>query len=979
MELKFALTIIEHRIFGFVLAPYFIKREKDKEFYTVFERITELNLLQYQAGLSPEEIQIVRYIEEYNDNNLYKLFSKKKITVRNFISSLETDMIEKHIRPFIERRISNCLEILRYEDIPVFHKMHRSNIYEDDKVKLVHEDAETVFHFERNEEGMKYYLTIKHEHNELKLLDKPGIILSNEPCSLILDEHIFILPNIDGKKLLPFFTKSHISIPKKTEKKYLETFVTGVIKKYEVISSGFNIIDLEIEPKAILSLEKDFNGSYVLILKFKYDKSNIYFANKRTGLKVLMEENNGTITFKRIRRNYSTENKYITILLSLGLANMDDAIFNEISATEKNEIKGLNLISWINEHYSVLVKSNFELDQKNIEHSFYLHEFNLEIKVSDTEHDWFDIHAIVEFEGFKLPFKSFRQHILNNNRLFELPDGKLVILPKEWFEKYQEIFHFIREEEEELLRLDRQHFPLLKKVSAGLNRKLKSDISALLKYDERIELPPMKATLRDYQKEGFNWMYGLFKNNFGGCLADDMGLGKTLQTLTLLKKVIGDKRDEACGASLSESDKQLTIFDQTSDNILGTAKCSLIVVPTSLIHNWVNEIAKFVPEFKVKVYAGTNRTEFRDLYKETEIVITSYGIVRNDISKLSQFGFLYVILDESQMVRNPGSKTYQAVNQLQADYRFILTGTPIENSLIDLWAQLNFLNKGLLGNLTFFKNEFLHPIEKNADEEKQKTLQQLIAPFVLRRSKSEVAKELPPVSEQYIYCEMNESQAQIYESEKSKARNLVLDNISKHGLEKSSIVILQSLTKLRQIANHPVLVNGNYMLGSGKYDEVVRNMDNLRQENHKALIFSSFVKHLDIVGQYLESTHIKYALLTGETRNREEQIKKFSEDRERSFFLISLKAGGVGLNLTSADYVLLLDPWWNPAAELQAINRAHRIGQDKHVFVYRFISKNTLEEKIIKLQEKKSELADAFIHNNNYKNIPAKEILKLFE
>jgi len=330
------------------------------------------------------------------------------------------------------------------------------------------------------------------------------------------------------------------------------------------------------------------------------------------------------------------------------------------------------------------------------------------------------------------------------------------------------------------------------------------------------------------------------------------------------------------------------------------------------------------------------------------------------------------------MVKNPGSKTYQAIMQLKADNRVVLTGTPIENSLTDLWAQINFLNPGLLGNLNFFRSEFQLPIEKNRDENKQEKLLKMIAPFVLRRTKAHVEPELPPVNEQIIYCDMDDHQELIYEREKSKARNLVIENLSKFGYQKSAIVILQSLTKLRQIANHPALVEDQYFSGSGKYDEIKRNLQSLLQEGYKTLVFSSFVKHLELVADYLENEGVNYARLTGETRNREEQIKEFQENEDCPFFLISLKAGGVGLNLTAAEYVLILDPWWNPAAELQAISRAHRIGQDKPVFVYRFISNGTLEEKILKLQERKAELANTFV-NNSLKGIHEEQVMELFD
>jgi SNF2 family DNA or RNA helicase len=308
----------------------------------------------------------------------------------------------------------------------------------------------------------------------------------------------------------------------------------------------------------------------------------------------------------------------------------------------------------------------------------------------------------------------------------------------------------------------------------------------------------------------------------------------------------------------------------------------------------------------------------------------------------------------------------------------VLTGTPIENSLLDLWAQINFLNPGLLGSMSFFQTEFRLPIEKMGDGNKQEKLHKLISPFVLRRSKRQVEPELPPISEQLIFCDLDDEQEAYYEREKSMARNLVIEKLTQIGFGKSAVVILQSLTKLRQIANHPALIDENYFAGSGKYDEITRNLQSLLEENHKALVFSSFVKHLELVSAYLDKNQISYAWLTGETRNREREIEKFQNNKNCPFFLISLKAGGVGLNLTAADYVFILDPWWNPAAEMQAISRAHRIGQDKHVFVYRFISRNTLEEKILKLQERKSELADAFI-NNSLKGITQEQVMELFE
>jgi SNF2 family DNA or RNA helicase len=312
----------------------------------------------------------------------------------------------------------------------------------------------------------------------------------------------------------------------------------------------------------------------------------------------------------------------------------------------------------------------------------------------------------------------------------------------------------------------------------------------------------------------------------------------------------------------------------------------------------------------------------------------------------------------------------------------VLTGTPIENSLTDLWAQMNFLNPGLLGSFEFFKNQFVTPIEKANDEKQSRILQTLIKPFILRRTKGEVTKELPALTEQVIYCDMSESQQTFYETEKSKARNLILDNIRKQGIEKSSFMILQSLTRLRQAANHPRLIDEGFTEDSGKYEVIINNIRNLIAEGHKALIFSSFVKHLDLCTEYCRKENIAHTVLTGDIPQvqREAVIRKFQEDPDIHLFFISIKAGGFGLNLTSADYVFILDPWWNPAVEEQALSRAHRMGQKKKVFVYRFITKDTLEEKIHLLQERKSQLAENFINNNNpFKPGDSEELMRLLE
>jgi len=374
-----------------------------------------------------------------------------------------------------------------------------------------------------------------------------------------------------------------------------------------------------------------------------------------------------------------------------------------------------------------------------------------------------------------------------------------------------------------------------------------------------------------------------------------------------------------------------TIFDATSGNfsLLGTptkkeestqfdlfnpaptqsykgkmAPTNLIVMPTSLIYNWENEINKFAPSLKIIKHTGAGRTNDIWEFKQADVVLTTYGVVRNDYDLLKEFPFNYIIIDESQAIKNATSKAYKAVIKLKAENKFALTGTPIENSLTDLWSQMNFINPGLLGNLTYFKNEFVTPIEKNNDEEKSEKLQAIIHPFILRRTKDQVAKDLPQKTEQIRYCQMADEQKKIYEKEKSAVRNAILKSIEGNGKEKTGFMVLQALTKLRQLANHPALIG--FDEESGKFEEVLRVLDNIIAEKHKVLIFSTFTKHLALYENYLNKNKLKYSILTGKTTNRQKVIDEFQNDNSNHIFLISLKAGGVGLNLTAADYVVLV-------------------------------------------------------------------------
>jgi SNF2 family DNA or RNA helicase len=705
-----------------------------------------------------------------------------------------------------------------------------------------------------------------------------------------------------------------------------------------------------------------------------------FLPNSVRKVAVQLITDNENYTFRKVKRDIGWETEIQNLIKQIGLTENNGYFSLPGLQLLDNESALYFLVNWINKNKPQLDEQGILISQENLGKLFFTGTQHLELAARESG-DWFDIHAIVKFGEFSIPFIKLKKYILDDIREFVLPNGEIAVLPEEWFARYKGIIPFARVHGDKL-QFEKHHYSLLKESLKEIAESVAERLGGFENSEnESVSIPHgLKAQLRSYQFEGYNWMHRLHKNGFGGCLADDMGLGKTLQTLALLLQLKRDKSGVVISNPVVQKG-QLDLFAAETEN-KEYQPASLIVLPTSLVHNWENEIKKFTPALKVYRYVGIGRKKAVNLEKMTnfyDVVLTTYGTVRNDIKVLRNIEFFYTVLDESQFIKNPESKTYKAIVQLRSRHRLVLTGTPIENSLSDLWSQMNFLNPGLLGNHAFFQKMYIAPIEKMAGIEHQRQLQLIIRPFILRRRKDEVAKDLPPLTEQILYCKMAEEQEKMYEEEKSVIRNAILENIEKEGIKKSSIVILQGLTKLRQLANHPSLLDKDSEEVSGKFEQIVSMLENLVAEKHKVLIFSSFVKHLDLVKEYIESKNWRFSLLTGKTIDRESVINEFQQDTENHIFLISLKAGGVGLNLTEAGYVFIIDPWWNPAAENQAISRAHRIGQDKQVFVYRFITENSIEEKIQMLKERKSALAEKFVNSNNpFTEISKEEIIELF-
>ncbi|MFA9391044.1 MAG: DEAD/DEAH box helicase [Prolixibacteraceae bacterium] len=973
---QFVIALTEHRIFGHILVPFFIEPNQQGTFYSIKASVLLQDVQQNPDLFSKAEKRLVELSEKYSDDSLARRFSKK-LGSKDFFKKIDPDFFNGHITPFIDKQIVEALKIIQENQMRLYFKAAKyNNVYDEDLVKMGPEFAIPTFHFDLNEEGLNYHLTVKHKNHPIKLLHKKPLMITDTPCRMVMRNELIAFEKLQGKRLSPFFEKEVVKIPLSVVEKYMKSFVYGLIQDYQVEAKGFDIVHVESERKAILSIEKGIDLLPMMVLKFQYGAKR-FQAGRVANVEVEFQKVDGKYIFKKHRRNLDWEKSVVEFLATQGmkltgnvLAFSKDNLFN-------HDDRKYAVISWVNhcqaelKHFGISIEQHFE----GINYYTGTQQLDINLKM---EGDWFDLYAMVQFGEFQIPFIRLKKNILSGKREFILPNGDVAILPLEWFVKYKNLLPF-GETVKDNLRFSKHHFNLIDEKIDGINPEIQDKINEFKTHQfELIDEPAgLNATLRHYQKEGYSWMQTLGKNNFGGCLADDMGLGKTLQTLTLLLSQKEEKAKELVNDLTSNTD-DVQIFPVEKSASLA----SLIVLPTSLVHNWQNEIKKFAPHLKVYLHIGTQRKRIANLKGILEyyhIILTTYGTIRNDYELLKNLTFNYLILDESQNIKNSGSKTYQSVCKLQAKHKLVLTGTPIENSLTDLWSQLNFLNPGLLGTLPFFKKEYIQNIEKAKDEEKQKHLYHLISPFILRRTKDQVAKDLPPLTEQIRYCKMTDEQAKLYEEQKSVIRNSLMENIEKHGAEKSTFLALQGLTRLRQLANHPALFK-QADVDSGKFNEVIRSMENLMAENHKVLIFSSFVTHLKLFQTEFENRNWEYCLLTGQTRDREQVIQDFQKNDKKRIFLISLKAGGVGLNLTSADYIFILDPWWNPAAENQAVNRAHRIGQDKKVFVYRFITEDSIEEKIQQLKERKLALANQFIQTNNpFHSISKDEMVDLFK
>ena len=558
--------------------------------------------------------------------------------------------------------------------------------------------------------------------------------------------------------------------------------------------------------------------------------------------------------------------------------------------------------------------------------------------------DWFELHGEVDFGSERLALPELLRALQHGDDMVLLGDGSYGMLPDEVKEKYGLLINLGKKQGNHL-RFSRAQAGILDLLLAGREEVRVDDVfqrarTELAQFDgiAPADQPAgFNGRLRDYQLEGLAWMHFLRRFRFGGCLADDMGVGKTAQVLALLEM----RRVLRSGAN-------------------GPLGPSLAVVPRSLVYNWKREAERFTPKLRVLDYTGAGRPKNTSSFDHYDLIVTTYGTLRRDAASLQQVTFDYIILDEAQAIKNAASESSKAARLLNGEHRLALSGTPVENHLGELWSLFEFLNPGMLGGAAVF--QIAGDTLRKPDQETRELLAKAIRPFILRRTKDQVARELPAKIEQTLYCELDAEQRKLYNELRDHYRGTLIHQVEREGIGRSRIRILEALLRLRQAACHPGLIDPKRARDpSAKLEALLPQISEVIEEGHKALVFSQFTSLLAIVRKELEASHFPYEYLDGKTRDREACVNRFNEDLDCRLFLVSLKAGGVGLNLSAADYVFLLDPWWNPAVEAQAIDRAHRIGQTKTVFAYRLIARDTVEEKVLELQKTKRDLADAII------------------
>ena len=887
----------------------------------------------YMLVEGEDSLYLALYDSEKNLINSYSNLNQNDIN--NYIENLEN---EKEF--FISWEEEKSSDYLKLDEKLISYLLEKDNFVNADFEIIEKKEIESLALFIRDNKEIEDRLDIYIEIND-NLLTKNNIV-----GNYIYSQGIFY--KIDTEEELQF---PLLDLFQKIDKYELESYATLILKNY-------NNIDLKYEDyETVISEEKNAIPQ-IIIEKISFDNSLYikinsiistmdyeFFTKNQVEIVLTVNELEKKLEISKINlENLSSDMFEIVKVLtklqkSIGLKssyyidNENFIILNEELAKEFVKKELLQLTG----KYSIigtdrLRKYNIKAVRPKLSGKF---SYNL---------DYFEGEVEVEIEGEKFSI----QQLLNNYKKDEyivLSDGTNALINREYIEKLQRVF---KEEDGNKIKVSFFDMPIVQDMideKAFENNFMGSKdffegINKLA--EEDIDYPKLNATLRDYQKYGYKWLKYLTDNNLGACLADDMGLGKTLQAIVLISKIHEEKK-----------------------------KKSMVIMPKSLIYNWENEIKRFSPKLKVGVYYGINR-DFSSL-KKADVILTTYGTIRNDIENLLEQKFDLLVLDESQNIKNINSQTTKAVLLLNAKKRVALSGTPIENNLLELYSLFRFLNPEMFGSVQEFTNDYIVPIQKYSDTSTIEELRKKIYPFLLRRVKKEVLADLPDKIEKLVYVDMNDEHRRFYEERRKYYYSLLEKNTSSQG-NFDKFFVLQAINELRHIVSSPELESKKII--SSKKEVLIENVIEAIENNHKVLVFVNYLSSIESICDSLKENKIKYLKMTGQTKDRQNLVDKFQNDSRYKVFVMTLKTGGVGLNLVSADTIFIYDPWWNTTVENQAIDRAYRLGQDKTVFAYKMIMRNTIEEKILKLQEMKNKLLDDLISEDNLstKNLSKNDI-----
>ncbi len=938
----------------YIPEPYIVRIDYGHTLGSLKAKATTITIPSYNIVVDQAiSEKIIKLTDKLGLVEIESKFITKKRNQNTLGKAMILPEVKDLLLKYYDRMSAELFDFLREHKIPMVIDIVRKTRLEDLKIVAAPKPIIPILRFEKTQTGVKYALKLNNQHSAPWSPNTRDVhILTNHNCWIIVDYVIYQLKEINGNKLKPFLKKEHIFIKNEMVITYFEKFIIEVAKRSEIEAVGFKVQQTNEINDCVISANYDFiSDEVVLDLIYKYDGADFSLGNPAQNKTKLNITDDKQITISQVKRNSNQEEKWLQKLLNKGL---------KLNSTKKVKLEdddNLGLIQFLIKNKDSITGSGFKISTPIIDGKEASLE-NQSIQLSSSSNaDWFDVHGVVTVGNERVSFAHLLEYIKNGNRYYPLESGTYFIIPKSWMAKYEELAKFGIKEGESI-KIRKSQYSFLEEIDE-LSSTVKESISEQIEI-EYVQSSSLNATLRPYQEAGVKWLINHQANGLGACLADDMGLGKTLQTIALLSYT-KDKNREKKPVNKKSQAGQMTMFaSQMKDEI--NPLQALIILPSSLVFNWKEEIKKFNNSLHVLEFIGAKRRKSIDSLDKFDVVLTTYHTVLRDVEKLKTINWEYVILDESQMIKNKESKMFKAINEIPAENRLSLSGTPIENSLSDLWSQMQFINPEMLGSFPFFKAHYLNPIEKHQDVDALAQLANLIKPYILRRTKEEVAPDLPPLTEQIEYISLEKAQMDVYDKVKSATRNYLL------GLDDSDRAykfhVFAALTKLRQIANDPYMVDLEYDGGSEKKKHILSKMDEVRKSGHKVLIFSAFTKLITIFQNECDANDWQYVSLTGKDnqKQRKASVDSFQTDEDVSFFFISLKAGGTGLNLTAADYVFILDPWWNPFAEKQAIARAHRIGQEKPVTVIRYIARETIEEKILKLQERKTNLSNDIIH-----------------